>query len=233
MKASRLNRNLFFVFLISAVVFSVCACVSVRKNAGVSVVHTMPDTEFYSADIEQPVFEGQEGLNNLIAEKIGDWFAEFESEIQLNSAAYSDVANRPKGAFYVDWRLDQNSRECVSVLLTAYSYTGGANGQDQLASFTWDKKSQSLISLEQVLPSIVSPPSLQSLAEFCRSQLRETIGVDDDGFLEEMLELGTDPVPENYQVFTLSNLGATVYFTKYQVAPGSYGIQEVFLPYID
>ncbi len=219
------------VFLLMVSFFLLSSCVSSSKESDVIAVHDIQDNELYTVDVELPVFEGQDNLNSLIAEQVDSWFNGFKQEIEQVSA---NMANKKdlKGAFYIDWQLKQNSNEIISVLLSAYTYTGGANGQDQLASFLWNKKEQSMIPLEQVLPSVVNPPNLERLAEQCRTQLIEILEASKDSFLEEMIKEGTLPVKDNFQVFTMSKPGITFYFTKYQVAPGSYGIQEVFLPFL-
>lgn len=49
---------------------------------------------------------------------------------------------------------------------------------------------------------------------------------------QEMIHEGTEPIPENYDLFTISDKGLTIYFEKYQVAPGSAGSQAVLIPYL-
>lgn len=50
-----------------------------------------------------------------------------------------------------------------------------------------------------------------------------------DGGTEEMLEEGTAPTLENYKNFTFNQDSLTIYFQKYQVAPGASGSQKVVL----
>jgi hypothetical protein len=45
-----------------------------------------------------------------------------------------------------------------------------------------------------------------------------------------MIDAGTAPTLENYQVFTFTNDMLTIYFGEYQVAPYVYGPQKVEFP---
>lgn len=207
-------------------------CVSAKTQIEVSEIYTTPETDFYTADIKIPVFLGEDSLNNLISTQMDVWFLNFQDEItwQLDSPLFQNQDF--KCAFYGNWQLEQNSPEYISVLLSAYSFTGGANGLDQLASFTWNKKSDRLVTLQDLVPMVANPPSLEVLSNLCQKQLNQILDAENDSDLQEMIALGTEPLQENFQVFTLSEKGATIYFTKYQVAPGSFGIQKVFLPFV-
>ena len=88
------------------------------------------------------------------------------------------------------------------------------------------------ITLDEILPKITKPANLQTLSTLCRAQLREILDIEDNNFLVQSINEGTMPVASNFQIFTITNQGVYFYFTNYQVAPGSYGIQEVFLPFI-
>ena len=142
------------------------------------------------------------------------------------------MQEKKKGHFYVDWQLTQNSSEVISVVLSAYIHTGGSNGEDKMASFNWDTKNQKLITLDEILPKITKHPNLQTLSDLCRAQLRVTLDIEDDSFLVQTINEGTMPIASNFQIFAITPLGVYFYFPKYQVAPGSYGTQEVFLPFI-
>ncbi len=212
--------KLIAILLFTSFVFF--SCVSVKEKKDIYVIHDIQNTDKYDTDVKIPIFANEKALNSLISNQITDWFNDFETEIKENK----------KGDFYVDWQLKQNSPEIISVLLSAYIYTGGANGQDKLTSFNWDTKKQKLITLDEILPKITKPANLQTLSNLCRAQLREILDIEDNNFLVQSINEGTMPVASNFQIFTITNQGVYFYFTKYQVAPGSYGIQEVFLPFI-
>ena len=208
------------ILLITSFVFF--SCVSVEGEKDINVLHDIQKKDKYNADVKMPVFSNEKTLNSLITNQITDWFNTFEVEIPENK----------KGDFYVDWQLKEYSSEVISVLLSAYIHTGGANGEDKMAGFNWDIKNQKLITLDEILPKITKHPDLQTLSDLCRAQLRVTLDIEDNSFLVQTINEGTIPVADNFQIFTITPLGVSFYFPKYQVAPGSYGTQEVFLPFI-
>ena len=134
--------------------------------------------------------------------------------------------------FENQWKVPLNTSDCASVLLTAYQFTGGANGQEKMATFTWNKLTDSLMPLNQLLPLVLKQPNLESLATICREELTVALAAQNDANLQSMIQAGTEPVPENYDLFTISDKGLTIYFEKYQVAPGSQGSQAVLIPYL-
>jgi len=209
------------------------SCVSTLKDKGISVIHEMPETDLYSADIQIPVFDNQEGLNKLISVQCDKWFQEFLEEVQMNEQLFSKKSNISQNEFYIDWQLEYDSSDYISLLLSSYSYNGGANGMNQLASFTWNKKEQQLVYLQEILPQIAKPPVLETVAKMCRNQLKKQMQLPkNDAFLENLLLSGSAPNPNNYKVFTMTSEGINFYFEQYQVAPGSYGVQKVFIPYL-
>ena len=177
-----------------------------------------------------PEFEGEEELNTLISDKINSWYNDFITEAEINRSIAEDFGQ--PFTFENQWRVTMNTSDCASVLLTAYQFTGGANGEEKMASFTWNKFTNSLVTLEQLLPLVLEQPDLVSLSEICREELTLALSAGNDSDLQEMIHEGTEPIPENYDLFTISDKGLTIYFEKYQVAPGSAGSQAVLIPYL-
>ena len=219
-----MKKNLVFFMII---IFLFVSCVSTEK---LQVIHVEPSSELYHGDINIPVINGQDELNILVSKKVGEWFKKIKKEII--DWQNTNMEGEPMFAFYSDWKKTLDSKSTVSFLLSAYSFTGGANGQDMLYSFNWDKEEKKIISLDQILKEIVNPATLSTLSQVCENQLKMILEVQEDDSLEEMIQEGTKPIKSNFQVFTLSKEGVTFYFNKYQVGPGSLGIQTVFIPYI-
>lgn len=207
------------------------ACVSQKSSVpGVSSIRAMPGNDIFQADMDIPEFEGEEELNTLISDKINSWYNDFITEAESNRSIAEDFGQ--PFTFENQWRVTMNTSDCASILLTAYQFTGGANGEEKMASFTWNKLTNSLVTLEQLLPLVLEQPDLASLAALCREELRVSLVAQDKPDLLEMIQTGTEPIPENYDLFTISDKGLTIYFEKYQVAPGSAGSQAVLIPYL-
>lgn len=213
------------------VAVTLTACVS-QKSAvpGVTAIRSMPESDFYQADLDIPEFADAPQLNTVISNKVNGWFDDFVNAAELNRQMTVDFGQ--PFTFENQWKVPLNTSDCASVLLTAYQFTGGANGEDKMATFTWNKLTNSLIPLEQLLPLVLEQPDLASLATICREELTVSLVAQNDADLQAMIQAGTEPVPENYDLFTISDKGLTIYFEKYQVAPGSQGSQAVLIPYL-
>ena len=221
--------NLFIIPLLVAVSFT--ACVSQNSTVpGVTSIRSLPGNDIYQADMDIPEIAGEPELNTLINNQINSWYDEFISDAELNSQIAKEYGQ--PFTFENQWKVPLNNEECTSVLLTAYQFTGGANGIDYMASFTWNKITQKIMPLESFLPLVMTEPSLESLAQICRKELTAALSAENDSNLQQMILAGTEPVAENYQIFTISDAGLTIYFQKYQVAPGSAGTQAVLIPYL-
>ena len=224
----RLNLTIIVSMLV-AVAFT--ACVSQKSSVpGVTSIRSMSGNEIYQADIDIPEIAGEPQLNSLISDKINGWYDSFISEAELNSQMARDFGQ--PFTFENQWKVTLNTDDCTSLLLTSYQFVGGANGEEKMASFTWNKLTDSLMSLEQILPLVLKQPDLASLATVCREELTVALAAQNDSDLQAMIQKGTEPVPANYDVFTISEKGLTIYFEKYQVAPGSSGSQAVLIPYL-
>lgn len=224
----RFNLSII-VSIVVAVAFT--ACVSQKSSVpGVSSIRSMPESDIYQADLNIPEVDGTPLLNNMVSNKVNSWFDDFVTEAELNRQMALDFEQ--PFTFENQWKVTLNTDDCTSLLLTSYQFTGGANGEEKMASFTWNKLTNTLIPLEQILPLVLEQPDLDSLATICREELTVSLAAQNDADLQSMIQSGTEPVPANYSLFTISDKGLTIYFEKYQVAPGSAGSQAVLIPYL-
>lgn len=207
------------------------SCVTKKESVpGVSSLRSMPAKEFYQADLDVPVVEGTPLLNTMMSDKVNGWFEDFVTQAELHKHEAEEFGQ--PFTMESQWQVALNTEDCVSVLLKAYQFTGGANGEERMASFTWDKLTNQLVTLEELLPLVLAQPDLDSLAQLCRKELTVALGAQNDPDFQAMIQEGTEPNPDNYQVFTISDKGLSIYFRKYQVAPGYAGTQAVLIPYL-
>ena len=80
------------------------------------------------------------------------------------------------------------------------------------------------------LDDILKSDDLSILAELVKEQFAENPDVKSQMDTELFLN-GTAPTEQNYQHFALKEDGLAVYFEKYQILPGYFGIQSVTIPY--
>ena len=71
------------ISLLVAVTFT--ACVS-QKSAvpGVTAIRSMPESDFYQADLDIPEFADAPQLNTLISNKVNGWLDDFINAAELN-----------------------------------------------------------------------------------------------------------------------------------------------------
>ncbi len=126
----------------------------------------------------------------------------------------------------------------VCILWNIWSYTGGAHGQLEMVAANYDRQTGSPLALE----NLFADPD-EAIRQFSRVA-RERLGGQPDGkdskidspadippdIPEDMMRAGTEPVKDNFAIFTLLPDGIRLHFPPYQVAPWSSGPQAVDVP---
>lgn len=132
----------------------------------------------------------------------------------------------------ISYEIAQANSEYISVLIRYGGYQGGAHGYENTVSFNYDVKNQKIMSLSDLFPG--DENYLETLSAFSKTNLTDLFtskeGMELDEFFQDMIDAGTAPTLENYQVFTFTNDTLTIYFGEYQVAPYVYGPQKVQFP---
>lgn len=216
------------LFFLAGTIFciSMISCVSTKTP-----VQEIPDTfqivnedtekKNFNLKVEYPSFDAPEyeKLNLAIENCYKETFQDFKSVIEFDDG--SDISRR----FWYELTYDIYSfKDIKSVLLTCSTYTGGAHGNTQLFSYCYNSKTEAFLTAAEA-----SGLSLQQLALQTRIKLSENKAlydyIADDWFME-----GTAPTEENYNTFTLSDDGITIYFEPYKIAPYAAGIIQTLVP---
>ena len=115
------------------------------------------------------------------------------------------------------------SAHAVSYLVAVSTYEGGAHPNTGYISFVYDQLGKK-IELADLFKSGI--PYLKRLSEFARVELatREFAAAD-------MIAAGTEPTTENFSTFAIEDIGLTLVFSPYQVAPYAAGEQLVTIPW--
>ena len=152
-------------------------------------------------------------------------FEEFAAELMADLASM-DPKTAPPPCTYeisIDYTLSSPSDRAVSILWEIWQYTGGAHGDLNLISNSYDIKTGFPLLLEDVFVD----PAL-ALVQFSSVARRELASRNtDEQSLGDMYLAGTEPEEENFSVFTLTPGGVRVHFPPYQVGPWSAGVQSV------
>ncbi|MBZ2172691.1 RsiV family protein [Nitratidesulfovibrio sp. SRB-5] len=117
------------------------------------------------------------------------------------------------------------SARAATVTFSIWTYTGGAHGNLDIITQSYDMASGARLAPEDIFAD--TEGALALLAPYCYEALAETLGEDR---AEDMLRGGTSPDADNYASLALTPDGVRVHFSPYQVAPWSAGPQRVDVP---
>jgi hypothetical protein len=181
--------------------------------------------------VEYPRFVGAPLLTQQIDQYIKDSVADFTKTVAANDKARKDTAEpgapAPKFQYNLDisWEPAQLNRTYISFIIRLSAFEGGANSRQELRSFAWDFSKQQEVTLSSLFNG--DPGYLQNISTYSRQVLKGNLGENTN---DEFLTDGTKPSLQSFQWFTFTDDAITVFFPKYQVAPGVAGEQRVVIP---
>ncbi|MBI5595525.1 MAG: DUF3298 domain-containing protein [Elusimicrobia bacterium] len=117
------------------------------------------------------------------------------------------------------------SGRLASVLLSAWSFTGGAHGNMREEAFLFETKGGRRVKTADLFKP--GAPWKEELSRLCAAELRKSLGADGRGV---WVGEGTKPTDENFSLVMVSGRELVVRFGAYQVAPYVNGPQTVRLP---
>ncbi len=193
----------------------------------------------YRIDVEYPeISAAPVEWNASIKTFIDGKIAEFEKNSNDNWKARQDTApaNAPVPApqgepFYlkISWSPEQLNAHYLSFIIRLEAFEGGANERQELWTWNYDLEQHRDISLGDLFPNV--PDYLTKIAKLSHDELLPQLQIaSDDNASQDMLNAGTAPTAENFQNFLFNDQIVTIYFPKYQVAPGVFGEQHVIIP---
>ena len=198
-------------------------------------IHSIRESDsFFYVQAEYPEFlAASDDFNHEIAALISDKISGFKEQFTDNWKARLDTV--PAGnplpenperpfPFIASWGSAQLNTQYLSLVIKIYYFSGGAHGSEEIHTFNYDMLQKKKIRIKDFFDS--SEEALKSIskisAEDITSQLKST-GWKDDDTLKEMINQGTAPTFENFKNFNFDPQGLTIYFQRYQVAPGAAG----------
>lgn len=214
------------------------------KNASSSLpmdIVSVHDTssKLWTLSIEYPQFLfAPTSFNREISDSVNTHLVDFEKNAQENWHARQ--ATTPTGTpveqfppspfdFIVTWQPAQINSRYISVIVRFSFFQGGASGVDELQTFNYDLTQQRDVTLADLFGG--TPNYLEKISRLSRQQLTGTLETASAGHVQtDMLNSGTEPTADNFKNFTFTDYQTTIYFPRYQVAPGSFGEQQVTLP---
>jgi len=188
----------------------------------------------WTISVDYPLFPGQVALNERIQGLVDSSIADFKRESAANlrareatASAAEKAAPSPRHQLLIRWRTSMPGPVELSLLIEAYSWTGGANGRTTLYGINYDLRGKRFLALADIFTN--RPEGwLALVAARCKAELASRFPPPPGS--PPIFEAGSDPDPANYDCFTFDENAVTIHFQKYQVAPGSAGTPEVALP---
>lgn len=216
-------------------------------------VRTLSDeTEFYTISARYPVDsrdrknEVEHYVKYIVSEKQKEWSVGGEAYNEERKLA-SLFPDRPiiKYELAIDFKTVSSQKiGTTSYVLEAYSFTGGAHGGTNLATFTFGREGR--IAVEDilnfndtgndiVLTRLLKTNVLEVLGEYAEESMVDTgLGLaylKADGVTLDLTKCQCDGFffPSNFQNFTVTDEGLVVIMNQYQVAPYAMGMPEILM----
>lgn len=127
-----------------------------------------------------------------------------------------------KSTLKVSYTVSRPSDAALSITFEVYTYTGGAHGNLDLITLSYDLRDARRLSLENLFAD--SETALTRMSGYAYARLSASLG---DMYVEDMLRSGTTPDVDNYSSIALIPGGIRIHFQPYQVAPWAAGPQHV------
>ena len=240
-----MKKNQNFIAIISALmlcgIFLFSACISApsktdkgqtekKKTARqesvlkIDVSREKKQTERYEYSVELPSFPDYPELTALVRSLHDKRFAEFDRESAENFKAVSKGSH----SFIMNWEAADLTDSIISIKIRTYEFIGGANGTDLIDVINWLPAKNKRISSAD-LPAYFGlkysqKEWLETLSRNTRDILEAKLNRAKDASVSAFIKEGTEPTADNFKNITVSGNNITVWFDKYQAAPGSAGI---------
>ena len=198
----------------------------------IEVAPLTESTELYSIQGGYPRFPDAKELTEGLDTFIEEVQTSFIKAVEENNQARQDTAPggetvEPLDAYLeVTWEPSQLTREILSFKVQIDAYEGGANASQEIRTFNYNVKEKRSIELSELFSG---SDYLNRISRSGRSILRTTLA-NQGSFSQEILNLGTEPIRENFSNFTFNETVVTFHYPKFGVAPGALGPQQFSLP---
>lgn len=212
-----------------------------------------PDDPYVKFDVKYPYFKNASKefnlrIENLIKDKMDEdsktskdnWLSRFKTQVAGDNIPEIPTSEKDKLSFFSDFTIIQSNSTYISFILKYGGFSGGAHGYENNVSFNYSVKNKKDIELKDLFPN--NPEYLTFLSTKSREYLKNKFAVvteedkkdsDRDALKEyldnmnSMIDSGTEPVVENFSIFTFTPDKIKIYFEQYQVGPYVIGMPEI------
>lgn len=196
-------------------------------------VEIKESTSTYTVDVKYPEFSGlsssisQNAANGLLKTRTEGSISDFKKDVAENFIV--GEPDLPPSALQIDYEVVYLTDSVASVKLSSYYYLAGmAHPNSYYSVFNYDFKDNK----EIFLADFFNPGSdyLLALSTTSAEYLKEKLTAD-GYYLEDFVEVGTEPKADNFLTFVFDKDKITLIFNVYQVAPYVAGPQQVEVYY--
>lgn len=206
-----------------------------KKSTKYTVVQLSEKSEYLNSLIKYPKFEDYSLLNKVVKNSVENYFNSFNKYAksdweELNKVRAIDNIATPPFDYNVSFEVSE-TKKYISVLLRTYINNGGAHGSTTLISYDFDKAENRLVNIVEA-----TGLSYKDLSKYCNAMIKSrliktnSLGSSEKE-IEEWVNEGTFPTPDNYEIFMMYDNYVKVFFEEYSVAPYALGEQTVDVPY--
>lgn len=155
-------------------------------------------------------------INNDIKSLILSTIDEFKNDELIQYEKAVDKSEYRRGSITIESQIIAANSDHVSIIFNASAYSSGAaHPCAWWKSFNYDLRNNKQVLLADLFAN--DPLYLEKIALLCRQRLKEGDDIEDKEILDECIDKGTHPKPENYESFTFTYDEITIYFQQYQV----------------
>lgn len=206
-----------------------------KKSTKYTVIQLSEKSEYLNSLIKYPKFEDYSLLNKVVKNSVENYFNSFNRYAksdweELNKVRAIDNIATPPFDYNVSFEVSE-TKKYISVLLRTYINNGGAHGSTTLISYNFDKAENRLVNIVEA-----TGLSYKELSKYCNAMIKSrliktnSLGSSEKE-IEEWVNEGTFPTPDNYEIFMMYDNYVKVFFEEYSVAPYALGEQTVDVPY--
>lgn len=206
-----------------------------KKSTKYTVIQLSEKSEYLNSLIKYPKFEDYSLLNKVVQNSVENYFNSFNKYAksdweELNKVRAIDNIVTPPFDYNVSFEVSE-TKKYISVLLRTYINNGGAHGSTTLISYNFDKAENRLVNIVEA-----TGLSYKDLSKYCNAMIKSrliktnSLGSSEKE-IEEWVNEGTFPTPDNYEIFMMYDNYVKVFFEEYSVAPYALGEQTVDVPY--
>ncbi len=205
-------------------------CISLLPISDYAIDSIFVNTDKYAVICEYPDISDTSFTE--IEESIKQYATEVFNENKDFMIEVEDLIDPEMMKYHTELRIEDyyTTKTTISILYILNSYTGGAHGIHSYYTFNYNKESQTLF----ILKDIISQNDLKTISEYCRKNIADQkegntedySGLKNDGDLLA----GTKPKWENFETFVITENGIRIIFNEYEVAPYFMGAFEVLVP---